>query len=71
MTKQSYQVINNINMKLLQLEWAKKDLKWIFYESNRFWIYLYTRNPFSIFIYLYSHISGPRTILQESAGFKL
>jgi hypothetical protein len=71
MTKQSYQVINNINMKLLQLEWAKKDLKWIFYESNRFWIYLYTRNQFSIFIYLYSHISGPRTILQESAGFKL
>jgi hypothetical protein len=30
MTKQSYQVINNINIKLLQLEWIKKGLKWIF-----------------------------------------
>jgi hypothetical protein len=25
-TKQTYQVINNINTKLLQLEWVKKDL---------------------------------------------
>jgi hypothetical protein len=27
MLKQSYQVINNINTKLLQLEWIKKELK--------------------------------------------
>jgi hypothetical protein len=64
-------VINNINTKLLQLEWVKKDLKWIFYELNRFWNYLYTRNPLSIFIYLFSHISGLRTILQESAGVQI
>jgi hypothetical protein len=28
--KQSYQVINSINTNLLQLEWIKKELKWIF-----------------------------------------
>jgi hypothetical protein len=28
MIKQSYQLINNINTKLLQLEWIKKELKW-------------------------------------------
>jgi hypothetical protein len=27
MLKQSYQVINNINTKLMQLEWVKKELK--------------------------------------------
>jgi hypothetical protein len=26
-TKQSYQVINNINTKLMQSEWIKKELK--------------------------------------------
>jgi hypothetical protein len=36
MNKQSYQMIDNINTKLLQLEWIKKDLKWIFYELNKF-----------------------------------
>jgi hypothetical protein len=36
MLKQSYQVINNINTKLMQLEWVKKELKWIFYELNKF-----------------------------------
>ena len=30
MIKQSYQVIDNINIKLMQLEWIKKELKWIF-----------------------------------------
>jgi hypothetical protein len=30
MKKQSYQVINNFNTKLLQLEWIKKESKWIF-----------------------------------------
>jgi hypothetical protein len=71
MSKQSYQVINNIKTKLIQVEWVKKDLKLIFYELNSFWNYLYTRNPFSIFIYLFSHISGLRTTLYESVGFKL
>jgi hypothetical protein len=36
--KQNYQVINSINTKLLQLKWIKKELKWIFYELNKFWI---------------------------------
>jgi hypothetical protein len=36
MIKQSYQVINNINTKLMQLEWIKKELKWIYYDLNKF-----------------------------------
>jgi hypothetical protein len=36
MSKQSYQVINNINIKLLQLEWIKKELRWIFYDLYKF-----------------------------------
>jgi hypothetical protein len=35
MIKQSYQVIKNIKIKLMQLEWIKKELKWIFYELNK------------------------------------
>jgi hypothetical protein len=30
MSKQSYYVMNNINTKLLQLEWNKKELRLIF-----------------------------------------
>jgi hypothetical protein len=26
----------NIKPKLLQLEWVKKDLKWIYYDLNKF-----------------------------------
>jgi hypothetical protein len=29
-------MINNINMNLLQLEWIKKNLKWIQYDLNKF-----------------------------------
>jgi hypothetical protein len=35
MIKQSYQVINNINTNLMQLEWVKKELTWISYELNK------------------------------------
>jgi hypothetical protein len=35
MNKQSYQLINNINTKLLQLEWIKKELKYITYEFSK------------------------------------
>jgi hypothetical protein len=28
--------MNNIITELLQLEWSKKELKWIFYELNEF-----------------------------------
>jgi hypothetical protein len=34
--KQGYQIINNINMNLMQLEWIKKKLRWIKYELNKF-----------------------------------
>jgi hypothetical protein len=34
--KISYQVINNINMNLMQLEWIKNELKWIKYDLNMF-----------------------------------
>jgi hypothetical protein len=51
MYKQSYQVINNIKTRLMQLEWIKKKLKYIFYELNKSWDYFYTRNSFSIIIY--------------------
>ena len=33
--KQSYQVINNIKTKLMQLEWIKKELKWIYCDLNK------------------------------------
>jgi hypothetical protein len=36
MINESYQVINNINTKLMQLEWIKKELKWIYYDLNKF-----------------------------------
>jgi hypothetical protein len=29
-------MINNINMRLMQLEWTKMELKWIIYELNKF-----------------------------------
>jgi hypothetical protein len=29
-------MINNINVRLMQLEWIKKELKWITYELNKF-----------------------------------
>jgi hypothetical protein len=29
-------MINNIIMNLMQLEWVKKELKWIKYELNKF-----------------------------------
>jgi hypothetical protein len=36
MAKQIYYVINNINTKLLQLEWLNLELKWIKYEFHKF-----------------------------------
>jgi hypothetical protein len=29
-------MINNITINLIQLEWIKKELKWITYELNKF-----------------------------------
>jgi hypothetical protein len=35
MIQLSYLVINNINTKLMQLEWIKKELKWSSYEFSK------------------------------------
>jgi hypothetical protein len=32
MTKQSYQIIININVRLMQLEWIKRELQLLSYE---------------------------------------
>jgi hypothetical protein len=46
----SYQVINNINTKLMQPERIKKELKWIFYELNKILeLFLYKKFDFSVF----------------------
>jgi hypothetical protein len=39
-------VIKNINTKLMQQEWIKKELKWIYYDLNNFWNYFNTKNHF-------------------------
>jgi hypothetical protein len=36
MNKQSYQVINNINTKLMQLEWINLELEWVKHEFYNF-----------------------------------
>jgi hypothetical protein len=36
MAKQYYQLVDNINTKLLQLEWLNLELKWIIYELYKF-----------------------------------
>jgi hypothetical protein len=36
MLKQRHYVMNNINTKLLQLEWINLELKWIKYEFYKF-----------------------------------
>jgi hypothetical protein len=68
MPKQSYQVINNINTKLMQLEWIKKELKWIFYELNEFLqLFLYPKS-ISIFFYLSHPLTGLRALILRSSG---
>jgi hypothetical protein len=47
-------MINKINMRLMQLEWIKKELKCIKYELNKFLeLFLYSKS-FSIFFIIYS-----------------
>jgi hypothetical protein len=40
-----------------------------FYELNEFWNYFYTRNPFSIFFFLFSLFPGLRALILRSSGF--
>ena len=51
MDKQSYQVIKNINTKLMQLEWIKKEFKWIFYELNEILELILIINSISVYYY--------------------
>jgi hypothetical protein len=63
MAKQSYQVTNNINTKLKQLEWIKKKLKWINYDLNKFLELFQYKNYFSIlFYFLYQFLWIARRI---------
>jgi hypothetical protein len=63
MTKQGYQIINNINMNLMQLEWIKKELKCIKYELNKFLeLFLYSKS-FSIFFIQFYLFSGLRALI--------
>jgi lysine/ornithine N-monooxygenase len=61
MDKQSYQLINNINTKLLQLEWIKKELKYITYEFSKL-LKLFFIQKFIFYIIAISlSVSGLRT----------
>jgi hypothetical protein len=71
MIKQTYQVINNINTKLMQLEWIKKELKWTTYELNKILeLFLYKKFNISVFS-LTNKLMGLRTLLSEGSGSKL
>jgi hypothetical protein len=55
MIKQSYQVINNIKTKLMQLEWAKKELKWSSYEFSKLLKFVFILKI--SFLYLVLHLN--------------
>jgi hypothetical protein len=57
MAQQSYQVINNIK-KLLQLDWIKKELEWIYCDLNKLLELFQYKNSFSIFLFLFNHSLG-------------
>jgi hypothetical protein len=64
-------MINNIKIRLMQLEWIKKELKWINYELNKFLkLFLYHKS-FSDLILNFSNGSGLRTQIPESTGFTM
>jgi hypothetical protein len=43
--------MNNINTKLMQLEWIKKEFKWIFYELNEILELILIINSISVYYY--------------------
>jgi hypothetical protein len=55
-------VINNINIKFLQLEWIKKELKLIIYEFSKFVGITYT---LKLIFCIYLLISG----IREDCGY--
>jgi hypothetical protein len=54
MIKQIYLVINNIKVKLLQLEWVIKELKWSSYEFSKLLKFVFILNQFSLFIFTFN-----------------
>jgi hypothetical protein len=60
MIKQSYKVINNIKTKLMQLEWAKKELKWSSYEFYKLLKFVFILKI--SFLYLVLHLNDFWTV---------
>ena len=59
---------NNINMRLMQLEWTKKELKYITYDLNKLLeLFLYYKT-FSELFYPFYSTPGVRTQFPESIG---
>jgi hypothetical protein len=42
MAKQCYWLVDNINTKLMQLEWLNLELKWLKYELYKFLAFIFT-----------------------------
>jgi hypothetical protein len=61
MDKQSYQLINNINTKLLQLEWIKKELKYNTYEFSKLLKLFFIQKIIFYIITISLSVSGLRT----------
>jgi hypothetical protein len=60
---------NNIIMKLMQLEWANLELRWIYYELSKFLGLFFTKNPFPNLIYSLLFADWTRdTIYQKHRG---
>jgi hypothetical protein len=64
-------MINNVNTNLMQLEWIKKELKWISYELNKFLKLFLYKKSFSILFYSVCLFIGLHAVLPGSSGFIL
>jgi hypothetical protein len=62
-------VIDNIKTKLLQLKRIKKELKWNFYELNKFWVYFYTQKPFSKYFPEFPKLPDWAQITERHRGY--
>lgn len=64
-------MINNINTKLMQLEWVKKELKWSSYEFCKLLKFVfYTKNSF-LHLFLYKMSFGPWAQILGNTGAQL
>jgi hypothetical protein len=67
MAKQCYWLVDNINTKLMPLEWTKKDLIWIFWVSG--FIYVVKSIYYIIFTIFLVHWTGRQ--IPERSGAKI